>query len=183
MASGLTGESQISISEYYQTPGNRQPETNNPLMNTYFKFTMDKAPTMTYFCQKVNLPSLSLDGIEQPTPFGGRLYKASDAYTYDDLTIDFIVDENMKNWLELYNWLRSCADLKDYTEFEDIDIHMTNAELLITNSAKQPIKSVHFSHVIPTSVGSIQFDSSTTDTEPIISTASFKFAFYDITSI
>jgi len=183
MASGLTGESQISISEYYQTPDNRQPETNNPLMNTYFRFTMAKVPTITYFCQKVNLPSLNLDAIVQPTRFGARLHKSADSYTYDDLTIDFIVDENMKNWLELYDWLRSCSDLIDHTEFEDIDIHTTDAELIITNSAKQPIKSVSFYRVIPTSVGAINFDSSTTDTEPIISTATFRFTSYDITSI
>ena len=54
-----TGENQISVKNYYQTPLNRQPDNINPLMNTYFRFIMNKVPTITYFCQRVNLPSLS----------------------------------------------------------------------------------------------------------------------------
>ena len=178
-----TGENQISVKNYYQTPLNRQPDNINPLMNTYFRFIMNKVPTITYFCQRVNLPSLSFDSVEQPTRFGARLYKAGDAYSYEDLNIDFIVDENMKNWNELYEWLRSCANLEDTSEYENPEIHTTDAELIIVNSAKRPIKSISFKNVLPTSLGSLQFDSTTTETEPIICNATFRYTSYSVTSI
>tara|TARA_Y100001963_G_scaffold156636_1_gene250740 strand:- start:1282 stop:1833 length:552 start_codon:yes stop_codon:yes gene_type:complete len=179
----FTAEHHISVPSTYLQPETRQPVTDNPMMNTSFRFLMTKVPTMTYFCQRVNLPSLTLEAIEQPTRYGTRLYTAGDAYNYEDLSVDFIVDENMKNWLEIYDWLRTCANLKDMKEFEEKEQHTTDAELLILNSAYKAIKSVSFSNLIPTSIGSLQFDSSATETEPVIASATFRFSSYEITSI
>jgi len=176
----FTGDNEFST---YIPPMSRQPDTDNPMMNTSFRFLMTKVPNMTYFCQRVNLPSLNLEGIEQPTRFGARLYAAGDGYNYEDLSVDFIVDENMTNWLEIYQWLRSCGNVRDTTEFEDKRKHTTDAELLILNSSYKAIKSVSFNDLIPTSIGTINFDSTTSETEPVIATATFKFSSYEITSI
>jgi hypothetical protein len=178
-----TAEHHWSVSSLQQAAAQRQPETDNPMMNTSFKFILAKVPTMTYFCQRVNVPSLNLEGVEQPTRFGTRLYAAGDSYNYEDLSVDFLVDENMKNWLEIYDWLRSCANLKDTKEFEEKERHTTDGELLILNSAYKPIKSISFNNIIPTSIGAIQFDSTTAETEPITSSATFKFSSYEIKSI
>lgn len=163
-----------------ENPYNRQAQTDNQLLETYFLFNMQKVPTMTYFCQKVNLPAINLEGIEQPTRYGSRVFKAGDAYSHDDLIIEFLVDEKMENWLELHDWLRSCANYKDTNEYEDDSIHTTGAELLILNSAYQPQHAVEFSNVIPTSVSGLQFDSTTQDPQAMIATATFKFTTYDI---
>ena len=177
----FTGADQFSVT--YQPPSVRQPETDNPMMNTSFRFLMAKVPNVTYFCQRVNIPSLSLEGVEQPTRFGTRLFKAGDGYSYADLTVEFIVDEEMKNWLEIYNWLRSCHNLRDTTEYENETKHTTEAELIVLNSAYKGIQSVVFNDIIPTSIGEIQFDSSTNETEPIVAAATFKFSSYEIKKI
>ena len=177
----FTGSNEISVD--YSPPMIREPETDNPMMNTSFRFIMDKVPNMTYFCQRVNLPSLSLVEVEQPTRFGAKLFKAGDGYNYEDLTIEFIVDENMKNWLEIHDWLRSCGNVKDTKEFVGLNKYMTSAELFILNSAYRPIRSVVFNNLIPTSIGSLQFDSSTTETEALIASATFRFSEYDIITI
>ena len=180
---GYTADNFHSVSSVYQASEQRQPNTDNPMMNTAFRFIMAKVPLMTYFCQRVNLPSLNLEGVEQPTRFGARLYKAGDGYNYEDLSVEFIVDEDMKNWLEIYEWLRSCGSITDAKEFKNREQHTTDAELVILNSAYKAIKSVSFHDIIPTSISSIQFDSTTTETEPIIATATFKFSSYEINSI
>tara|TARA_R100001015_G_C4509327_1_gene81479 strand:- start:55 stop:600 length:546 start_codon:yes stop_codon:yes gene_type:complete len=177
----FTGPNEIAAD--YLPPMVRQPETDNPMMNTSFRFIMTKVPKMTYFCQRVNLPSLSLVEVEQPTRFGAKLYKAGDGYNYEDLSVEFIVDENMENWLEIYNWLRSCANMNDTTEFEPIEKHMSQAELVILNSAYKGIQSVSFENLIPTSIGAIQFDSSTNETEPVIASATFRFSSYEINTL
>ena len=174
--SGIT----FDFSGYVEKPNDRRPETNNLMLNTYFRFNMTKVPFVTYFCQRVNVQSFGLEAIEQPTSYGARIFKAEDAYNYEDLQIEFIVDENMKNWVERHDWLRTCANLKDRKEFESRDVHSTNAELVILNSAYNPIKVVEFTNIIPTSIGQIQFDSTTTDPEPISTTATFRFDYYDV---
>jgi hypothetical protein len=109
-----------------ENPYNRQAQTDNQLLETYFLFNMTKVPAMSYFCQRVNLPSLNLEGIEQPSRYGARIFKAGDAYNHEDLTIEFLVDEKMQNWLEIHDWLRSCANYKDSKEYVDDSIHSHN---------------------------------------------------------
>ena len=180
---GYTAENQIPIPDYYQSLGTRQPKTNNYLMNTSFRFIMDKSPNMVWFCQRVNIPDFSLNAIEQPTRFGARSFKAGDKYNFGDLNISFLVDENMDNYLELHDWLRSCANLEDTTEFEGRERFTTDAELIIVNSAYRPVRSIRFKELIPESLGSVDFESTTGETEPIIVDASFKFVTYEIKPI
>ena len=61
---GYTAENQIAISNALQSQALRQPETNNYLMNTSFRFMLNKTPKITYFCQRANVPDFSLEGIE-----------------------------------------------------------------------------------------------------------------------
>lgn len=163
-----------------ENPQYRQPQSDNQLLETYFMFNMTKVPNMTYFCQRVNLPALNLEGIEQPSRYGARIFKAGDAYNHEDLTVEFLVDEEMKNWLEIHDWLRSAANYKDTKEFVGEDVFTTGAELMILNSSYQPQLVVEFSNVIPTSIGGLQFDSTTEDPQAITATATFKFTTYDI---
>tara|TARA_E500000318_G_scaffold31802_1_gene31625 strand:+ start:930 stop:1442 length:513 start_codon:yes stop_codon:yes gene_type:complete len=166
-----------------ENPYNRQAQTDNQLLETYFLFNMTKVPAMSYFCQRVNLPSLNLEGIEQPSRYGARIFKAGDAYNHEDLTIEFLVDEKMQNWLEIHDWLRSCANYKDSKEYVDDSIHTTGAELLILNSSYKPQFAVEFNSVIPTSISGLQFDSTTQDPQALVATATFKFTTYDITRV
>jgi len=96
------------------------------------------------------------------------------------LQISFLVDENMENYLEMHDWLRSCANLKDTKEFEGREKFTSGADLYILNSNLRVIKTVRFTDVIPTSLGAINFDSTNSDTEPIVVDATFKFTHYDI---
>ena len=89
----------------------------------------------------------------------------------------------MDNYLELHDWLRSCANLEDTTEFEGRERFTTDAELIIVNSAYRPVRSIRFKELIPESLGSVDFDSTTGETEPIIVDASFKFVTYEIKPI
>ena len=70
--SGIT----FDFSGYVEKPNDRRPETNNLMLNTYFRFNMTKVPFVTYFCQRVNVPSFGLEAIEQPTSYGARIFKA-----------------------------------------------------------------------------------------------------------
>jgi hypothetical protein len=93
------------------------------------------------------------------------------------------VDEKMQNWLEIHDWLRSCANYKDSKEYVDDSIHTTGAELLILNSSYKPQFAVEFNNVIPTSISGLQFDSTTQDPQALVATATFKFTTYDITRV
>tara|TARA_R110002020_G_scaffold460445_1_gene678936 strand:- start:237 stop:797 length:561 start_codon:yes stop_codon:yes gene_type:complete len=179
---GVSGDA-IGIPDYYERLRNRQPITDNYLNNNSFRFSIEKIPQVTYFCQKANIPTLSFGFIEQPTPFGTRLQLSGTQYEFDTMEISFIVDENVRNYMEIYNWMRSMGNIESREDYVDISRHQTSAELLILSSAYNPIYAVEFSGVFPISLGSIDFDSSVTETEPVIVTATFQYRSFDITPI
>jgi hypothetical protein len=99
---------------------------------------------------------------------------------FDELSITFIVDEEMKNWLELFNWMRSCTNVEDYSEFSYPATHLTTANLIILNSTKTPKINVTFEGLYPRSLGSIDFSSTIMDPEPFQCTATFAYRNYNI---
>lgn len=179
---GVSGD-EIGISEYYESADNRQPITDNYLNNNSFKFSIGKVPLVTYFCQKANVPALSFGFVEQPTKFGTRLQLSGTQYDFDTLEVSFIVDENLQNYMEIYDWMRSMGIAEDDASYIDPSRHQSSAELLILSSAYNPIYSVQFTGVFPINLSSIDFDSSVTETEPVVVTATFQYRTFNITPV
>lgn len=158
----------------------RSVSNPNPLLTTGFRFLLTRTPNITYFCQSVNIPDVTLGEMEQPTIFI-PIKHPGNSFTYGDLEISFIVDENMENWREIHNWMRSLKNVEDFTEFEtDSRTHFSDARLMILNSAMQPNLEIEFKDIFPKSLAGINFTSSVDDTEAVIGSATFAFTSYDI---
>ena len=156
----------------------RYPESINALLPTYFRFTMNRTPNTTYFCQTASIPSVTLTDVAMPNPFVP--IKAPSKMEFDDLSITFVVDENLTNWLEIYNWMRSCTNVENYDEFRSPNTHLTTANMIVLNSGKQPRLNVTFEGLYPKNLSSIDFSSVLIDPEPIQSTATFGYRSYYI---
>jgi hypothetical protein len=165
----------IGISEQVE---NRYPERINPLLPTYYRFAIARSPNVSYFCQSASLPTVSMSDVIMPTPFVA--VKAPSKMDFDELSITFIVDEEMKNWLEIFNWMRSSTNVEDYTEFNYPNTHLSTANLIILNSNKHPKINVTFEGLYPRSLGSVDFSSTVMDPEPLQCTATFAYRNYNI---
>ena len=157
---------------------NRYPERINPLLPTYYRFAIARSPNVSYFCQSASLPTITMSEVLMPTPF--MPVKAPSKMDFDELSITFIVDEEMKNWLEIFNWMRSCTNVEDYSEFSYPATHLTTANLIILSSTKNPKINVTFEGLYPRSLGSIDFSSTVMDPEPFQCTATFAYRNYNI---
>lgn len=157
---------------------NRYPERINPLLPTYYRFAIARSPNVSYFCQSASLPTVTMSEVIMPTPFVS--VKAPSKMEFDELSITFIVDEEMKNWLEIFNWMRSSTNVEDYSEFSYPATHLTTANLIILNSTKTPKLNVTFEGLYPRSLGSIDFSSTIMDPEPFQCTATFAYRNYNI---
>ena len=74
--------------------------------SSQFRFLITKLPTVEYFVTSVNLPQISLSGeAEINTPFK-EISLGGDTVIYEDLSVEFLVDEDLKNWLEVYEWIQ-----------------------------------------------------------------------------
>ena len=164
----------------------RQPDTNNYLSSNYFKLEITRLPTVTYFCQSASLPSLTLTPVEQPTALGIRQKWIGGAYSYEDLSVSFVVDENLKNWLEVYEWMESIGNLTDnetaIAGYQNDDF-FSDITLMITNSAYAPKHYVQFKNAFPIALSGIQFESTASESEPVIANATFTYTSYKIKDV
>ena len=112
--------------------------------------------------------------------------------TYGDLTLRFLVDENMENYISVYNWLtglgfpettKEFADLiKDKDGQRDPKEAFCDGTLRILNSNYREVAKVKFNDLFPTSLTSLDFDATNTDVQYFTAEATFKYTVYKIES-
>ena len=161
----------------------KQPTNLNQLNVVSFDLSLSRLPKVEYFCQRINIPSVTLGETKFPTPFID-LPVEGDTLVYDVLSIGFILDEDLQNYIELYTWMTALGFPKEYPQFTELKEPGLASEttgkysdmtiILHTNKAN-PNYQVTFTDVFPTSLGGVQFDSTPTGMDPIVVDASFMF--------
>ena len=169
----------------------RQPSNINHLTPIAYRFNIRKIPNVVYFCQSVNIPGISFSSTVQTTPFS-PINIQGDTLFYEDLTIRFLVDEDLEAYTEIFNWITALTAPKVFSQYKtERDTNkvlrrstgnlFSSAELIILNNNMNPNKEVIFDDVFPVSLSSIEFDSgSTLDT--LSATVTFKYTTYSINS-
>ena len=148
-----------------------QPKNINPLADVQFKFDVGALPNTSFFIQSVNLPGITLEGAPIATPQLQNFSRHTGVITYDTLNITFMIDEYLKNWQEIYEWM--IGDESKYT----------TAVLTILSSAMNATMEFHFKDIFPTTLSEISFDSTTTDPIYQVATVSFNYTEYIIKNL
>jgi len=153
-----------------------------------FRFSIKKTPNINYFVQSVNVPSVALGQVSVPTPFS-RIPLAGDHVEYGDLTISFKVDEEMKNYMEIYNWIQAIGFPDNFSQYNDItraqmgDGVYSDLTLTILTSAMNPKHIITYVDAYPISLTDLEFDSRMPDVEYIEATATFRCRKFNIETL
>lgn len=164
-----------------------QVENKNFLSPLNFRFQIKKCPNVNFFLQNVNLPGMTLVGPEQPNPFV-KIPKAGDHIEFDDLMINYKVDEDLQNYLELYNWIRELGFPNNFDEYKSIagkpvytGLGITSdMSLIVLSSSRNPTYEVIFKDAFPISISSLIFDSTQPDVQFLEASATFRYRSYSI---
>ena len=170
----------------------QQPTNLNQLNVVSFDVSFSRQPAVQYFCQRISLPSVVLGETNEPSPFM-NLPLEGDTLTYEALSISFIVDEDLTNYTEVYNWLTALGFPREYSQFaalkepsaasKTLSKYSDLTIVLYTNKAN-PNYKVRFTDCFPTSLSSIQLDATPTGMDPIVVDATFNFrGMFDIEKI
>ena len=156
------------------------PSNKNFLGQTGFRLVLERTPTMNYFSQSASLPGISLGTsnvvnplLDYPLP-GEKL-------TFSPFDISFRVDEDLKNYIEIYNWLvglGSPSTTDQYNRFKNNSVHQSNlsdATLSILSSKYNPNIRVKFQKMFPESISELLFTSTGSDIEYLEATVSFRY--------
>ena len=99
-------------------PVSRQPEKLDYASPTQFKFGIHQLPKVEFFTVGANLPGINLGDAIFPTPFKD-IPVMGDRLTYDNITIEFIVDEYLENYRSLHEWMTAIGFPKDRKQYAD----------------------------------------------------------------
>ena len=156
-----------------------------------FKFSLAKFPKITFFCNSALIPEITLGTYQQPS-YLKNIDVPGEKLTYGDLEIRFLVDENMENYISVYNWLKGLgfpestqqfADLnKDKEGIRDPKQAFCDGTLSILNSNYREVAKVKFNDLFPTSLTSLDFDATNTDVQYFTAEATFKYTIYNLTA-
>ena len=148
-----------------------QPKNINPLADVQFKFDIAALPTTSFFVQTCNLPGIALEAQTVAVPQLQNLSRHTGIITYEALDITFMIDEYLKIWQEIYEWM--IGDESKYT----------TAVLTLVSSSMNPTMEIHFKDIFPTSLSAIPFDSTTTDPVYQVATVNFNYTEYIIKNL
>ena len=73
-------------------------ENRNFLSPTGFKFALKRSPAAAFFCNQANIPSLDL-GVAQQTSYLKDIDIPGDKIVFGDLTLRFLVNEDLLNYM------------------------------------------------------------------------------------
>ncbi len=182
----------------YKTGAKESPITNrNFLSPVGFKFALKRSPAVAFFCNEANIPSLDLGVAEQPT-YLKNIPVPGDKIQFGDLSLRFLVDEDLKNFMEIQNWIRGLGFPESLSEFDELEKEATmpsnfgnntgddiysDGTLQILSSNLIPKFQVMFSDLFPYSLSTITFDATDTDIEYFTAEVSFKYTIYRITDL
>lgn len=166
-----------------------QIENRNFLSGVGFKFNLAKHPKVDFFSNSAKIPQLTLGLATQPT-YLKDIDVPGEKLTYGDFTLRFLVDENMENYMAIYDWLVGLGFPETTQEFKtlttdsadqrDLKEAFCDGTLRILNSNYREVATVKFTDLFPVSLTSLDFDATNTDVQYLTAEVSFKYTIYDL---
>ena len=171
------------------------PITNrNFLSPTGFLFKINRSPKVSYFCNSANIPSLDLGLSTQPT-YLKDIPIPGDKLQFGDLSIEFLVDEDLGNYMEIQKWMRGLGypdSIKEYKDLKNQKVLPDNANRssVYSDAVLQVLTSnnitnfqINFKDIFPTSLSTLTYNADETDVNYFKASVNFAYLIYNITDV
>ena len=189
-------------------PLNLQPTVYDYATGTQWRLAFNRVPKTTWFCTAANIPGITLGEAQYPTPMSD-MFVTGDKLTFETLNISFLVDEELQNYRELWDWIvgmgspvnhsqwettlskgdgavrtfgTSDADPRTKTTYEESNLY-SDSTLIVYNSKNIPKVNVQFKNMFPTSLSSLEYSQEQADVEYFKASATFRYLYYEFETI
>ena len=197
-----------NITEGTGSAVSRQPVVYDYSQLNQFKLYLPIFPLTEWFVTRCNIPGVSMgQGVQATSIIDVPII--GDKLTYDDFYCTFIVDEQLKNYTEMHDWLINIGFPSAHTEFNakarpdqfkrpshrvhdpdvagfgldtDRDLYC-NIDLFILSSKNNPLVKIQMIEAFPTSLTNVEYASQETDTTYAECTATFSYTYFTIEAV
>ena len=187
----------------------RQPDKLDYASPTQFRFGIHQLPKVEFFSTAATIPAIALSDVIVPTAFKS-IPMMGDQLTYDNLSISFIVDEYLENYLSIHEWMTAIGFPKNRTQFSQFKSNTSNtpstassssndigdvqkptsvnalfsdATLTILSNKNNPIVNVFFKDLYPIAMTGLSYNQGATDVEYLTAEITFAYQLYEIETI
>ena len=192
------------------SPLARQPDKLDYASPTQFRFGIHQLPKVEFFTTAINLPGISLGTATMATPYKD-IPLPGEKLDYGNLTIEFLVDEYLENYISLHNWITGLGfpqDREEFKTYRDVTSNtpatpagavqsdigkvgaatpdramFSDAFIMILSNKNNPILEINFEDIFPVSIGDLDYSQDATDVEYIKVTAEFAYKIYTMTTL
>ena len=155
------------------------------LSNNKYEFVIERLPNVVFFVQSINLPTITLATTPTQTPFV-QINTPGGILTFEQLTVNYIVDEDMASWREIYNWITALGNPTSKNKLGNLALApgrsnniVSDASLLVKTNSNNPNLTFSFKNLFPIELGGIQF-SSIENQEFLTSSITFLYDYYTL---
>ena len=158
---------------------NEQPKNRNFLIPVGFKLDLEIFHGVDFFCQSASIPDIGMPNATVQTMFRGVPIAPSGGVTFGDLSVRFMIDEELKNYYSIHNWIRKFGLSESRTPDGTTDQY-SNGLLYILTSHNNINHIVQFKNMFPVSLSGVPFDATVGDVDYLSASVTFKYEKYDI---
>ncbi len=171
---------------------NRNPTNPNNLQPNKFVLTFARTPNITYFCQSLGVPGISLSEVPVNNPFLD-LYSPGEKAIYDLLNVTFMLDEELKSWSEIHDWIRAMTFPTEFAEYRRLPRlnkfasseqnqkpQFSDASVVLLSSSNKPYYRFDFRDVFPVSLSTFVMNTQDDPGTVITADATFRYSYYDV---
>lgn len=170
------------------------PDNKNYLSPIGFKFTLQRLPHVAYFATKASIPEITLGQIDTIDNTFIKLPVPGDKLSFGLVDISFKIDEDMRNFREIYDWMIALGYPDNFQQRADLINKKTQAvqpqgevysdgSLIITTNSYVPNIELKFVDMYPVVLSAPTFDIEGTGIETMEASVSFAYRKYVLTDI
>ena len=187
----------------------RQPTVFDYSQNNQFQLNIPIFPLTQWFVVSCNVPGVTMGQGVVPTPLID-VPLMGDKLTYDQFNMTFLVDEKLKNYIELHDWLVNMAAPQNHDQFgartseyvispsqptkfyrdgkevtgstSDRDLYC-DIQLTILSSKNNPVAVITMQNAFPVTLSALDYTQQDTDTTYVQCNVSFAFMLYTIAAV
>jgi hypothetical protein len=139
-----------------------------------FKLTIEgDFSNAEYFAVTANIPSVALP--EAQASFRNRKgFVTGDTLSYDPLNVKIMVDEDMVNYKEIFNWIRLNTDSVKL-QYADVILNIMSSDSVLN-------RKIRFVRAFPVSITGLDFNVQLTDIEYLQAEVSFRYDYFEFIS-
>ena len=157
-----------------------KPENTNFLQPTKYVLTFPEVSDMIYFCQKANIPGISLGQALQETP-NLDLFHSGTKISYNTFDVTFLVNEDLSAWTTIYNWMKDLSSVEaSYAKRKE---GKKQAVLTVMSNQNNPKLRVKLMNLFPLSLSDLEFDTTLSAEEHITATVSFRYDWFELEQV